>query len=64
MTISEQIEKIRNDIYCHYQELTTLNFKKQNETNEKIESEIIRIHKLVIAKNALLKTLSEDWGQN
>ncbi len=60
--MNEQFERIKQDVHCHYQELTALNIKKQTQTNPFLEQEIIKIHKLIIAKNALLKTLSDDYG--
>jgi hypothetical protein len=62
MNLKEQLEKIRKDVHCHYQELTALNIKKHSSSDHSIENEIIKIHKLIIAKNALIQTLSIDFG--
>lgn len=62
MSLKEQLEIIRKDVHCHYQELTALNIKKQSSIDNYIDQEIIKIHKLIIAKNALIQTLSVDFG--
>lgn len=62
MSLKEQLEKIKQDVHCHYQELTALNIKKQSSIDSSVDQEIIKVHKLIIAKNALIQTLSVDFG--
>lgn len=62
MKIEEQVKKMGADIHCHFQELSALNMQKDNRPNPVIEAQIIKIHRLIIAKQELLKTLKLDFN--
>jgi hypothetical protein len=62
MKIQDQVKKMGADIHCHFQELSALNMQKENKYDASLEAQIIKIHKLIIAKQELLKTLKLDYN--
>jgi hypothetical protein len=62
MKIQDQVKKMGADIHCHFQELSALNMQKENKHDALLEAQIIKIHKLIIAKQELLKTLKLDYN--
>lgn len=62
--IQKQVKKMKQDIECHWQELSALNSmksSKKDETDIYLELEIDKIKSLLKGKQDLLKTLELDY---
>jgi predicted RecB family nuclease len=61
MKLEEQVERIKNDIHCHWQELSALNTLRETRKDTYLETEINKIKKLIKAKQDLVKTMALDY---
>lgn len=63
--IEKQVIKMKQDIECHWQELSALNSmksSKKDETDIYLELEIDKIKSLIKGKQDLIKTLEFDFN--
>lgn len=62
MKIEKQVQRMKKDIECHWQELSALNTLKASKEDAYLEAEIKKIKKLIAAKQDLIKTIALDYG--
>jgi len=59
--IEKQVKKMKQDIECHWQELSALNSLKSDKIDERLETEIDKIKSILKGKQDLIKTLEFDF---
>lgn len=62
ITMKKQFEKLKLDIHCHEQELSALVSLRERHLDDRLEKEIVKIKKIIKAKQDLVHTLSLDYN--
>ena len=61
MELEQQVERIKRDIHCHWQELSALTSLKETKEDPRLDRDIDKIKKLIKAKQDLVRTMALDY---